>query len=103
MYISRNIPLLLSFFEWQRFLSELIKKEVPNLTTPAFGVFLEKRGLGERKGAVKKYFIEKNKEIIQSCCDALGISVYFSSSGGGGSYSGAGGSPNRSVSYNALK
>ncbi len=47
--------------------------------------------------------IEKNKEIIQSCCDALGISVYFSSSGGGGSYSGAGGSPNRSVSYNALK
>lgn len=47
--------------------------------------------------------IEKNKEIIQSCCDALGISVYFSSSGGGSSYSGLGGSPNRSVSYNALK
>lgn len=29
--------------------------------------------------------IEENKEIIQNCCDALGISVYFSSSGGGGS------------------
>ncbi len=48
--------------------------------------------------------IEKNKEIIQSCCDALGISVYFSSSGGGSNAnSSVRGAANRNVSYNALK
>ncbi len=49
--------------------------------------------------------IEENKQIIQNCCDALGISVYFSSAGGGSSYTPSigGGVGNRNFAYNELR
>lgn len=43
--------------------------------------------------------IEENKATIQSCCDALGISVSFYSSGGSSSTPRMGGSPNSRVTY----
>ena len=44
--------------------------------------------------------IEENKATIQSCCDALGISVSFYSSGSGGSSAPRmSGSPRSTVTY----
>ncbi len=49
--------------------------------------------------------IEENKKIIQNCCDALGLNVYFSSTAsGGGSYTPTmgGSNVNRNVSYQGM-
>lgn len=43
--------------------------------------------------------IEENKATIQSCCEALGISVSFYSGSGGASSPRVGGSPNSRVTY----
>ena len=46
--------------------------------------------------------IEENKATIQSCCDALGISISFYSGGGGSSSPRIAGSPSSRVTYERM-
>lgn len=48
--------------------------------------------------------IKENRDTIESCCDALGLSVVPTGGGGSSSYVGMGGGASRpQVSYNCLK